>query len=211
MARGYFVNRAYGLFFVGDALLFVRNPETGIYSLPIAYGKKASKKVRDRLAADVPGLRFIGAFAMRRFRVDGLTYDSYPLVFTLDPDKVPQGEQYALLTERDERFAYVDGGSRAMAELAFIYAPLYLLQERATPLLPENRQYIYWQIQVIRHFRGRKIPKAEVAEFEALTRAASSVRRINAAFWTLCHTYNCNPGDYYRHLKFRAARREALK
>ena len=119
--------------------------------------------------------------------------------------------EFVPLEEDDIRVKGVDYISAAVAKRGFIFLPFYTQRMRTIPLLEADQEKVFWERECLRYFRGKKVPRAEVAEFEGLIDSASSMRRINEAFAMICNRYGADPNVYLRYLDYREQRREALK
>ena len=133
-----------------------------------------------------------------------------PFSIQCDVMEHPDGYEFVFLDEKDLATAEIEPMSQLLAKRAFIYAPWYQNRPRTIPLLERDQEKVYWEIECLKHFH-RRIPSAEIAEFEGLVSSASSLRRINAAFTMLCNHYRCDPNQFIRYLDYREKKRKALR
>jgi len=204
----------YALVYRDDALLFVRKAGEEKFRLPRAalspfFRKKKLKKslyaafgLEGKITRKLPEL----------VDYDEQGKGSLLLAYVYEaalPEQIV-GYEFAFYGEGDPALKDVDPASYRLAARALLYAPLYKGKPRTVPLLPEDDKKAYWEIRCIKHFH-KKIPSAEIEEFESLVYSASSMRRVNAAFAALCNSYQVNPKAFIAELEYREKRRKVLQ
>ncbi|MCR5349181.1 MAG: hypothetical protein K6E59_06225 [Bacilli bacterium] len=199
--------------FSGQALYFIRPMGEEGVRLPMLFHSGLGQK------------RALVRYMRKEFGVEAFIVRKLPQIVVsgqpsslVDPYLVelqlPEGENelpFVALEEGDPGLEGTDPVSAGVAKRAFIFMPFYTQWMRTVPLLEADQEKVYWELECLKHFQGRKVPRAEVHEFEGLIQSASSLRRINEAFAMICNRYQANPNEYIRYLKYRQKRREDLK
>lgn len=201
------------LIYKDEGLYFVREKGNGAFTLPMFPCSGASKK--GRLVKGLRNEYGIEGYLIRRlpqivaYDYKGFLVDSY--LVEVDLSHLNPAYEFVAITEDDVRMKDVDPVSAMVAKRGFIFMPFYQQRMRTVPFFEADQEKVYWEIACLRYFKGKKVPHAEVREFEGLVDSASSLRRINEAFAMICNRYGANPNEYIMYLDYREKRREALK
>ena len=212
MAKKKYVNRVYALCFHEDALCVCKLKGEESFHIPVRLDSKPTSHEGKYWANYfLQAVYDLGPFAMRRFEIDGTTYDCYIRSVETPAFGLAQRGEVLFLEAGDPRLKDLDPVSRLLAEHALVYAPLYKRMQRTVPLLEENRVRFFHLVQVVQYFAMKgDIPKQEAREFERLTACASSVSRIEKAYANLIDLYHLDPQEYVRYLRYRNRRRKEL-
>ncbi len=187
MAKKKTVTYLVGIAYCGDSIVLLPGP--GTFDLP-RFEKKGSKKkclLRGLAEAGFEDASIVTALDPIVEEADGLRKRYLAFVFA-----------YGNMAQSFRKLP-LDTDAKEAPELAAkylwkcdVYAPIYQGKERTVPLLPPEAKKVKHEIDCLTYHRriiGRKV----LREFLALTDSASSMRRINEAFVTICNTYHVNP------------------
>ena len=192
-------NKTYAIIFHEDALLFCRGLGENTWSLPAdVHDVNLRNSLQKVHGFEIEDARRLPIF---HTKIQGKKQKIELYLFSLSGKPIEDGTEWAYFEEFSAALQNIDPVMGLVAKRAFIYAPLYLRQERTVPLLEPEQKIVEWEIGALKFFR-RYIPRGERKQFKALTEMASSVRRMNYAFKALCQTYRVDPKLYNEHLAY---------
>ena len=187
MSRAKTITYLVGIAYCGDSLILL--PKPGGFDLPSFQKKGRLKKC---LLESLGQLGFEGVSITARLEPsekegDGTKVRYLPIVFAFE--KMTQPFKTLPLDSKPE-----DAPELAKEYLwrCDVYAPMYQKLERTVPLLSPEQKRVDKEIKCLA-YHERQIGKKTLDEFKALCASASSIRRINEAFVSICNTYRVNP------------------
>ena len=201
------------LLYEGEALYFVRRKGEEGLSLPCLAAPKAfPRHALTQHFRKQYGVECYIKMKLPQIEVTGHS-KTYVQAYLIDAKMPKEAGDYEFLAleEGDPLLDQLDPISQGVAKRGYIFLPFYISHIRTVPLFPEDQEKVYWQIQCLRYFVGKKIPRDELYDFEGLVDSAASLTRINAAFALICNRYHADPKEYVRHLEYREKHRKELR
>ena len=214
MARSATVHRVYLLLFRDEKLLFVRFPGQDKFRLPSLVGAKKPSPDDALYAASYFGaeLDYFKKFHSHDFLVDGVRYRCAIEALDCSVDALGAKAEVLFLETSDPRLEEVDPVSLALANHAYLYAPLYLGQKRTVPFLKARRERNARLVKVLNFFARRgKMPGYVVSDFIGLIESPASATRIEKAYARICKNHSLDPHEYSRHKRYLRTRRKELR
>ena len=197
----------FALSYRGDALLLYKLPG-GEYGLPAAKSLGELRKlVKETLGFKKAKLEKMPPFFIARNRKKSRV-NLY--LIRAEEWETPADAMLRYAPLGEEEIPALDEVSRLVFLRADSHAPLYLGTSRTVPFLRLEEERVKYEEDCLKFFH-RYIPSSERKQFHWLHDSATSFRRMNLAFASLCNTFRVDPKNYDEYLVYKAKRDEALK